>query len=635
MSGQATVQTQITTKPTITLVASGLLQRQCACGQHTSAGGECEECKQKREGTLQRAAINRSPVREVPPIVHEVLHSPGQPLDAATRAFMEPRFGHDFSRVPTHSIAPSSVPARLAIGAPHDSFEQEAEAMARRVMSRSSVPSSMRRDFSGVRIHTDARAGESARAVNALAYTVGQNIVFGAGQYAPSAPAGRRLLAHELTHVIQQGNIGDLRALENAALQRSAVPGMEPAPTSERSEGGPIEGGQVIPASSPTASRIPSPEICPPPEGMQCSPAMDSPGAVTNAFIFPVNSATLNSRQIAEIDAAAASWRAAGGAVTVRVDGYASAEGECGYNWNLSCRRAQTVATELESPRDGSPGVPSGSVEVIAHGESAEAGRALAPNRRATISIPTAPPTPTPPNPPACTFPVRLGGARGCGSGTDFTHFDFPSISAASTAKLTAWALGHTPPRPVRSLVTDTECELEMDGVLVSLAGGAGHDAFSHFRAGTGSTVTHGPTSTLGAMALVSGSFRATVARVKADIEAQLAAQASSGALDPCRLSVTPPATHFAFSDGAALKAVIGGTQGEQLFATSFSGSAPMRSYSIALRFLICDDFGVDESDLYAPGLFPFWVLQHERSASLYAPFINELDLSVTISGTF
>ena len=61
----------------------------------------------------------------------------------------------------------------------------------------------------------------------------------------------------------------------------------------------------------------------------------------------------------------------------------------------------------------------------------------------------------------------------------------------------------------------------------------------------------------------------------------------------------------------------------------------PSRTYTIGLRFLICDDFGVDESDLYAPGLFAFWVLQHERSATHYAPFINELDLAVTESGTF
>ena len=53
------------------------------------------------------------------------------------------------------------------------------------------------------------------------------------------------------------------------------------------------------------------------------------------------------------------------------------------------------------------------------------------------------------------------------------------------------------------------------------------------------------------------------------------------------------------------------------------------------MRFVICDNFGVDETDLYSPGLLGFWVLQHERSATKYKPFVNQLDLSVTISGTF
>lgn len=60
-------------------------------------------------------------------------------------------------------------------------------------------------DFSGVRVHTDARAASSARAVNAIAYTVGWDVVFAAGSYSPGTIEGDRLLAHELTHVLQQG----------------------------------------------------------------------------------------------------------------------------------------------------------------------------------------------------------------------------------------------------------------------------------------------------------------------------------------------------------------------------------------------------------------------------------------------
>jgi Domain of unknown function (DUF4157) len=63
-----------------------------------------------------------------------------------------------------------------------------------------------RQDFSHIRVHTDATAVESARAVKSLAYTVGNHVVFGAGQFAPGTPTGQRLLAHELVHTIQQGS---------------------------------------------------------------------------------------------------------------------------------------------------------------------------------------------------------------------------------------------------------------------------------------------------------------------------------------------------------------------------------------------------------------------------------------------
>jgi hypothetical protein len=136
-----------------TPLRSKVLQRKCACGGTPGPTGECEACRKNR---LQRKIGQPSALdhqqSEVPPIVHEVLRSPGQPLDADTRALMEPRFGHDFGNV---------------------------------------------------RIHTDARAAESAQAVRALAYTVGRDVVFGAGQYAASATR-QRALAHELTHVVQQ-----------------------------------------------------------------------------------------------------------------------------------------------------------------------------------------------------------------------------------------------------------------------------------------------------------------------------------------------------------------------------------------------------------------------------------------------
>jgi len=245
-------------------------------------------------------------------------------------------------------------------------------------------------------------------------------------------------------------------------------------------------------------------------------------------------------------------------------------------------------------------------------------------------------------------LPVMLGSGRRfpCGNptSTDFTHFDFPTLSAASEAKLLLWVAAHRPfslappspsPRALRSLVSNRECEDEMDTVLTLGAGAAGHAAFSRFRAGTGGTEVLGAGSILGGLALRAPAFLSTVGTVKAAIEAQLAKQATTGILDPCALSIVPAPTHFTFSDPHQLKVVIGGTQGERLFLMRFGGSVASRRYSATLRFLICDNFGVDEHDLYAPGLMAFWVLQHERSASLYAPFVNELDLTVSVAGRF
>lgn len=155
MTATAQIQADPTPKHSVTSDGSNLLQRKCTCGGTPGPSGECAECRRKRLA-LQRRATDRAKPSSVPPVVHEVLRSSGQPLDPTTRAFMEPRFGHDFSRV---------------------------------------------------QVHADAKAAESARAVNALAYTVGRDVVFAAGQYAPGIVAGQRLLAHELTHVVQQDRV--------------------------------------------------------------------------------------------------------------------------------------------------------------------------------------------------------------------------------------------------------------------------------------------------------------------------------------------------------------------------------------------------------------------------------------------
>jgi hypothetical protein len=113
----------------------------------------CAECEDERPLARHADGTTRTPAA-IPSIVGDVVSSPGAPLDRASRAHFEPRFGFRFA---------------------------------------------------DVRIHTDSRASESTRAVGALAYTMGRHIAFRAGHYDPASHAGRALLAHELAHVTQRG----------------------------------------------------------------------------------------------------------------------------------------------------------------------------------------------------------------------------------------------------------------------------------------------------------------------------------------------------------------------------------------------------------------------------------------------
>jgi hypothetical protein len=117
-------------------------------------GEDEQSLMQRREDP---AAGNAAAEVPAPDLVHQVLDSPGRPLDEPTRTFMEPRFG---------------------------------------------------RDFGDVRIHADDQAARSALSVDALAYTVDHHVVFGPGAYDPASTSGRQLLAHELTHVVQQTGSG-------------------------------------------------------------------------------------------------------------------------------------------------------------------------------------------------------------------------------------------------------------------------------------------------------------------------------------------------------------------------------------------------------------------------------------------
>lgn len=315
-------------------VRSGLLQRKCACGTHAVADGECKECA-KHKRSLQRKASAHSGATGVPPIVHAVLGSPGQPLDRETRAFMEPRFGHDFS---------------------------------------------------DVRVHTDARAAESSKAVNAHAYTVGQDIVFAGARFAPETDMGRHVLAHELTHVVQQAK-GSPRSI---ARSMEINDPFDPSEREAEAVADRITRGGSAPNVEATASNVLQRlgDLTKVPVGLGCPVAASTPAPpVTNVFTFAQGSFKLSAVQITELEAFVRAWHDAGASENIRIDGFASTEGTDEINWTLSCQRAEAVLAELTSPSSRTtPGIPAGFIEELAQGETDEFGTTLPPNRRAQIT---------------------------------------------------------------------------------------------------------------------------------------------------------------------------------------------------------------------------------------------------------
>ena len=186
--------------------ASGLrLHRRCACGGDAGIGGECESC---RATTLQRRGDGHGAPAGLPASVGRTLAQSGRPLDGAARSFMEPRFGADFS---------------------------------------------------AVRVHDDSGAAASARDVHALAYTVGQDIVFASGQYQPGTESGRHLLAHELAHTVQQRG---LQRSGTAALPDQGPEYRRLEAEADRAADAVLAGSRARPLSSvgrPVLSRTPTP----------------------------------------------------------------------------------------------------------------------------------------------------------------------------------------------------------------------------------------------------------------------------------------------------------------------------------------------------------------------------------------
>ena len=263
----------------------------------------------------ERASEGNARQGSAPSAVHQVIRSAGQSLDTDARAFLEPRFGHDFSRV---------------------------------------------------RVHADERAAESARSLDASAYTVGRHIVFNREEYQPHTPQGRQLIAHELTHTIQQGNgFGEAVSLSTGTLTdtseaeadvaaKAAVAGDHVAVPSRRSAG--IQ-RQPAPVSPPHTDLAQS-----------ASPFLAAAAGSVTIDGFVTGKADISSSNRTKLAATARTMQTLltkYPGSTIRVIGHTDAVGKETDNQSLGQRRADSVEAALVEM-----GIPAKAMQTESRGET-------------------------------------------------------------------------------------------------------------------------------------------------------------------------------------------------------------------------------------------------------------------------
>jgi outer membrane protein OmpA-like peptidoglycan-associated protein len=253
------------------------------------------------QSLLQNKSVNKKESMAVPPAVYEVLHSPGRPLESNTRQAMEANFGQDLSQV---------------------------------------------------RTHTDDKAADSAAAINAQAYTFGNNIVFGKGNLAPDSVEGDQLLAHELTHVTQQASSNTSQTAANLVISDVTDP-LEQAADKKAEE---IVAGEKLtenqnPILSPPMGliqRVPLPGNID--TTLRVSPFMARSMGSLTLTNFALNSATLTSTHQDQLtDLAATISRLLrqypGGMISIA--GHTDATGSEEHNLGLGQQRADAARDAL------------------------------------------------------------------------------------------------------------------------------------------------------------------------------------------------------------------------------------------------------------------------------------------------
>lgn len=218
-------------------------------------------------------------------------------------------------------------------------------------------------NFGNVRIHNDGNAVNLNRHLKSHAFTHGSDIYFNSGKYNPESLQGQHLLAHELTHVVQQSPTHALQKQNENVIQCQA-------------------------------------DLDKAPSGLSCTLKTGTGHTPGTDIMFAEGKSSISPADKAQLATFATTWIANGSSATVFVDGYASTDGAQSTNWRLSCKRAEAVKTELANN-----GVSSSKIILLAHGESTEFSTSvLEDNRRvvvSSLSIPTPPAIPpaVPPQP--------------------------------------------------------------------------------------------------------------------------------------------------------------------------------------------------------------------------------------------
>jgi len=490
---------------------------------------KCAHCEQE-EKMLHRKESSAGEVGSGSQLANYVssLSTTGQTLSAGSRQFFEPRFGHDFSNV---------------------------------------------------RIHTDAVAAKSAQSINALAYTTGNNIVFNSGQYSPETSAGQRLMAHELTHVVQQG--GNL----TSNIQRE------------------------VKAPAPACSMV------------SAIPSAERYNFVVNTDTFVDGEEKRLTDKIATLDAK----------LPIDVLGMASSEGPEANNVDLSCKRAQKVGAIIislghtvskQTATGGYPG-----------SDHDQAFRAVALNYN----------IPTPNCPVTCNTPIVLfSDTTNCGSGDDFLNNDLPGgprpratnfivahhYSSISDADLLekmkrgpdgVATLGGAPGNDVA------------DHFFKGSGTPMNHPVGTPIGLAASNSASFKSTSSA-----VESALNFIITNMATDPAANKCSSLSltSGAVPQVNFPFPLDPTATDFKDNLMLKAVIGGTHGIEITLTNLTIDCTAHTYEATIHYSICDNFGVDDtSDLYADSLISFWVLQHMRPG--HAAFINNILLDTKVKESF